>query len=76
MKKKRRESRGGKEIKWKGVCIEERGRDEERERERERKEGRKVVVGSRRLAEKLKRVLVAARRFRNSCQGEKSPLQR
>ena len=74
MKKKRRESGGGKEIKWKGVCIEERGRDEERERER--KEGRKVVVGSRRLAEKLKRVLVAARRFRNSCQGEKSPLQR
>lgn len=72
MKKKRRESGGGKEIKWKGVCIEEGGV----KRERERKEGRKVVVGSRRLAEKLKRVLVAARRFRNSCQGEKSPLQR
>lgn len=47
-KKRERESGGGgKEIKWKGVCIEEGGRDEERERER--KEGRwwLALVGSR-----------------------------
>lgn len=52
MKKKRRESGGGKEIKWKGVCIEERGRDEEREREKGRKEGGGWLSSARGKAEK------------------------